>query len=79
MVFSEPTAFDAIGTASLVTSSASSGDFFLVGSTEVTYIFRDDSGNMATCNFNIVVVEGKLFYYIILLIGVTGIKSFKHW
>ncbi|XP_071824330.1 uncharacterized protein [Apostichopus japonicus] len=57
VVFSEPTAFDAIGTASLVTSSASSGDFFLVGSTEVTYIFRDDSGNMATCSFNIVVVE----------------------
>jgi gliding motility-associated-like protein len=38
-----------------VTSNFNPGDLFPIGSTIVTYIATDDSGNVSTCSFNVVV------------------------
>ncbi|PIK34617.1 hypothetical protein BSL78_28560 [Apostichopus japonicus] len=58
--FTEPTATDNSGTASVVSVSGRPGQFFLTGTTTVTYIFADASGNAAVCSFVVIVVEGKL-------------------
>ncbi|XP_030829233.1 mucin-3A isoform X32 [Strongylocentrotus purpuratus] len=54
--FTEPTAFDISGQTSLVTRTSAPGDSFPVGTTSVTYIFTDASGNNAQpCTFNVVI------------------------
>ncbi|PIK52771.1 hyalin [Apostichopus japonicus] len=55
--FTEPTASDNSGTAILVLQTADPGDFFTVGTTPVTYTYRDPSNNQQSCTFNIVVVR----------------------
>ena len=40
-------------------SSHEPGDIFPAGLTNVTYHFEDDSGNMAECNFTVLVEYGK--------------------
>jgi gliding motility-associated-like protein len=40
-----------------MTSTHSSGAQFLIGTTPVTYTATDASGNVATCNFNVVVTD----------------------
>ena len=68
----EPTATDNSGVVSLSSRTRAPGSFFVVGSTDVTYVFVDGSGNTATCTFAVSVVEGKLKmlrlvnYYIIV-------------
>ena len=42
-----------------VTGTHASGEMFNIGVTTVTYIAVDESGNMATCSFN-VTVTGKI-------------------
>ena len=50
-----PTAFDNCGTVTSVTASHMVGDTFNLGSTTITYIATDDSGNTSTCVFDVVV------------------------
>ncbi|XP_072172386.1 uncharacterized protein [Diadema setosum] len=56
VAFTEPTATDISGQTTLVSRTAAPGDFFPVGSTTVTYVFADNSGNTADpCSFTITV------------------------
>ncbi len=55
----EPIATDNSGIVSLAFKSRSPGQYFVVGTTQVTYRFVDGSGNVATCNFDVIVTEGK--------------------
>ena len=54
----EPIATDNSGSVSLIARNRAPGQFFVVGSTEVTYRFADNSGNAASCTFSVIVVEG---------------------
>ncbi|KAJ8039386.1 Hyalin [Holothuria leucospilota] len=58
--FTEPIATDNSGTVTLLFQSASPGDFFMTGTTEVTYSYVDPSGNPAQCVFKVAVIEGKM-------------------
>ncbi|PIK57646.1 putative hyalin, partial [Apostichopus japonicus] len=51
----EPTAFDVSGTERLQSRSNAPNSFFTIGSTDVTYSFIDNSGNVAICQFNVTV------------------------
>ncbi|KAJ8041072.1 Hyalin [Holothuria leucospilota] len=55
--FTEATATDNSGTATLASRSHTSGSFFVTGSTTVTYTFVDPSGNSASCSFEILIIE----------------------
>ncbi|XP_072018428.1 uncharacterized protein [Amphiura filiformis] len=57
VTWTEPTATDNSGTVNLISRSRQPGQFFVVGSTSVTYRFQDGSGNVATCTFNVIVTE----------------------
>ncbi len=59
VTYDEPSATDNSGVVNLASRSRSPGQFFVVGSTAVTYRFVDGSGNFAECTFNVIVVEGK--------------------
>ena len=56
VTWTEPTATDNSGGQPTVIKSHQPGDSFHVGTTQVTYTFRDQSGNEAMCAF---VVTGK--------------------
>ncbi len=51
--WTEPTATDDSGVEPNRIQSHQSGDTFMVGVTQVTYIFSDSSRNEATCSFSI--------------------------
>ncbi|XP_072044883.1 uncharacterized protein [Amphiura filiformis] len=52
----EPSAVDLRGIATLQNATHRPGDVFPVeSSTNVSYVFEDDSGNLATCNFSVIV------------------------
>ena len=55
----EPIATDNSGIVSLQSKTRAPGQFFVVGSTPVVYIFVDGNGNTAECTFNVIVTEGK--------------------
>ena len=55
----EPSVSDNSGTVNLASRSHSPGQYFVVGSTEVSYRFADPSGNAATCTFDVIVIEGR--------------------
>ncbi|XP_072018866.1 uncharacterized protein [Amphiura filiformis] len=57
VVFEEPTTIDICSQARLVDRSHTRGDLFSVGSTRVSYSFRDGSGNMMDCGFNVIVTD----------------------
>ena len=59
VTWTEPTATDNSGTATLSSRTHAPGTFFLVGTTDVTYTFVDSSGNSATCTFTVTVIECK--------------------
>ncbi len=59
--FDDATATDNSGTANLVSQSHRSRQFFVVGTTSVTYTFTDPSGNRADCSFDVFVTEGRAF------------------
>ena len=61
VTYTEPTATDNSGVVSLQSRSRAPGQFFVVGSTPVTYVFVDGSGNTAECTFNVIVTEGMTF------------------
>lgn len=60
VTYTEPTASDLSPPVLLLPPSARPNDFFLVGATEVEYIFVDNAMNEATCRFVITILEGKL-------------------
>ena len=60
VTFGSPVVTDNSGTASLVSVTPASGTFFQVGSTTVTFRYRDPSGNEASCSFLVVVNTGKI-------------------
>ena len=62
--WTEPTATDNSGIVSLTQRTHAPGNFFLVGSTDVTYTFTDGSGNSANCIFTVTVVERKYCYFL---------------
>ena len=55
----EPTATDNSGTANLVRRTYTSGSFFPLGTTAVTYVFSDPSNNAATATFFVTVIQCK--------------------
>ena len=60
MTWTPPTAMDNSGGEVTVISSHNPGDQFSVGTTQVTYTFRDFAGNQAQCSFTI---TGNLPFY----------------
>ena len=57
--FTEPTATDNSGIVSLQSRTHAPGEFFIVGSTPITYVFVDGKGNTAECTFNVIITEGR--------------------
>lgn len=56
-----PTAIDSQGVAMLIESPAlMPGGFFTIGTVPIAYVFSDDAGNTARCDFNITVFQGKM-------------------
>lgn len=58
----EPTATDLSGDVTLVLRTNEPGSSFNLGTTTVTYIFRDSSSNSAVCSFVVTVMNGKLVF-----------------
>ncbi len=54
----EPTVFDESGNVVLLYKSHKIGDTFTHGSTLVTYMFTDSTGNLAVCTFEVTVTSG---------------------
>lgn len=54
-----PTATDLSGLPVTIEPSRQPNSFFLVGTTDVTYTFTDQAGNMAECLFRVIVSESK--------------------
>ncbi|XP_071489593.1 uncharacterized protein [Diadema antillarum] len=55
-IWNEPVAQDNSGTATFQSQTASSGDSFAAATTTtVTYAYADDTGNVATCSFDVTV------------------------
>ena len=59
MNWREPITEDNSGNVMILLQTHSSGSFFAVGTTIVSYIFRDDDNNMAKCSFSVRVYVGK--------------------
>lgn len=62
VTWTEPTAVDNSGSVSLISRSHAPGDAFPVGSTTVSYLYQDPSGNPATCAFVITVNTGDFLF-----------------
>ncbi|XP_038069618.1 uncharacterized protein LOC119738747 isoform X6 [Patiria miniata] len=58
VTWTQPTAVDNSGGVVTRLTNRSPGQTFSVGTTAVTYIFTDPSGNSDTCNFNVIVLSG---------------------
>ncbi|XP_072013682.1 uncharacterized protein [Amphiura filiformis] len=58
VTWTEPTATDDSGVEPMRVRTRSPGDTFNVGSTIVAYTFTDGAGNIATCDFNVIVTPG---------------------
>ena len=54
----EPISTDVSGTDTLVSSSSTPGMLFPLGDTTVIYLYSDESGNTATCQFCVTVGTG---------------------
>ena len=68
--WTEPTATDVCSQVALRSRSHAPGDHFPVGTTRVTYIFADATGNRVTCAFNVVIREGKLGIHMLRYTGI---------
>lgn len=66
--WTEPTATDDSGVVPTRSRSHAPGQVFPVGTTLVTYRFTDRSGNSDTCQFQVVVVESRWYFYLQSLI-----------
>ena len=60
MNWREPIVEDFSGHVIVLLQTHSSGSFFPIGTTTVSYIFRDHDNNMATCSFSVTVFAGML-------------------
>ena len=54
VTWTEPTAVDNAGGETIVLRSHEPGTSFPVGTTQVSYLFRDQNGNEATCSFAVI-------------------------
>ena len=54
VTWTEPTAIDNAGGETTVLKSHEPGTSFPVGTTQVSYLFRDQNGNEATCSFAVI-------------------------
>ncbi len=59
VTWEEPIADDISKHVMILLQTHSSGNYFAVGTTIVSYIFRDSSNNMAKCSFSVTIVLGK--------------------
>ena len=71
----EPRASDISGNVSLASESHLSGDHFMVGRTEVKYVFRDGSGNEALCTFYVTLNTGEWVFLKYYYIGLVFLKD----
>ena len=55
--WTEPQATDNCGPATLQSMSHTPGSFFTPGTTPVTYVFADGSGNATPCSFQVTILE----------------------
>ena len=69
VTWTEPTATDNVTPMDQITVVATHtpGQQFPVGTTAVSYIFRDLAGNEATCSFN-VIVQSELFIIVVVVV-----------
>ncbi len=67
VLYNQPTATDNSGTVVISSNSHNPGDFFVTGSTQVSYIFADPSGITASCVFVVTVEEGKDWGGVVLI------------
>ncbi len=78
VTWTEPTATDNSGTQPSFTQSHQSGDIFIVGTTQVRYIFSDVSGNQAVCTFTVTIGNWIIvFNYSYIIFFVSGDIFFK--
>ena len=63
VTFDPPTVTDNSGATNFVSSTASSGDYFQVGTTVVTFTYADSSGNEASCSFVVNVLTGRFAFH----------------
>ena len=57
--WTELTCSDLSGTAEVISRSHTPNSFFTLGTTDVTYICTDASGNTESCVFTVTVIAGK--------------------
>ena len=57
--WNEPEVLDASSDVMLLVQTHVSGTFFAIGTTVVSYIFRDNANNIGKCSFSITVAEGN--------------------
>lgn len=55
----EPSAVDNSGVANLISQSHFPNTLFNIGSTTVTYVYSDESNNIAQCSFVVTVTAGE--------------------
>ncbi len=67
VTWNEPRVTDNSGRFTLVSRSHSPGSQFPPGTTTVTYVYSDPSGNIAIYEFDVTVDEGNLFIYLFIL------------
>ena len=67
----EPTATSNSGVVSVLSRSHAPGQFFVIGSTSVTYIFVDSIGQTAECTFNVGVTEGEIVVFFVFFFPVA--------
>ena len=69
VTWTEPSAVDETS-AVTSTQTASPGDAFNLGTTQVVYTFSDASGNVAICSFTIT-LTGNISQYVMLLLQIS--------
>ncbi len=70
ITYTEPVVTDDSGTANRISASHQPGDFFPLGRHTVTYRYSDNSGNIGSCSFEVLVSDGMFcalvtFFYTI--------------
>ncbi len=79
VTWDEPTAYSPCGGNVSMTSNYSPGDVFPLGTTDVVYIARDESGNESRCSFKVVVKEKELVFEVIQIVTPNGDGKNDEW
>ena len=72
----EPEAIDESGDVTLLVKSHTPGAYFTVGTTVVTYLYRDHANNIASCMFSVIGSSG-MYTKCYILVYNTDINSAK--